>query len=329
MHNNNRAGTVLRLFHKARMVHGTPRRVRGDHGTENISVARWVDDHCGAGSYIWGRYVFCLVDSLDSLLFMSRRSVHNTRAERLWGDFIHGIISKWKPFFEDLELNHGLDPNMHAHIWLLHWLFLDVINEDVQEWREAWNHHQITLPGGTCRSPRDMFIFSILLDGARGMESLPASSSMMEGDQLADEDSPLPLLESHIEDGDGENGEGQFSEDIQNLPANMSEVICEVPDCPVSEDWIEEMRARICAVVDLSSRNMMIRRFMWQVALQTCQDMQADNWCVFLVRLFLPCETNIWLLGMELALTGTSRSRFVGNLKLILLESGFICTFTV
>ena len=53
-HNNNRADTVLTLFHDARQ-HGNPRRVRGDHGTENMKVAEWMDTHFGVGSYIWGR----------------------------------------------------------------------------------------------------------------------------------------------------------------------------------------------------------------------------------------------------------------------------------
>jgi len=56
-HNNNQASTVVKLFHEARSVHGTPRRVRGDHGTENIEVAEWVDCNNGLGSYLWGPYV--------------------------------------------------------------------------------------------------------------------------------------------------------------------------------------------------------------------------------------------------------------------------------
>jgi hypothetical protein len=57
VHNNNRASTIAVLFHEARSIHGTPRRLRGDHGTENIEVAEWVDVHNGLGSYLWGPYV--------------------------------------------------------------------------------------------------------------------------------------------------------------------------------------------------------------------------------------------------------------------------------
>lgn len=55
--NNNRAETVLDLFLDAINEHGVPSRVRGDHGTENLDVAAWMEEMRGIerGSYIWGR----------------------------------------------------------------------------------------------------------------------------------------------------------------------------------------------------------------------------------------------------------------------------------
>jgi hypothetical protein len=57
--NNNRAQTVLDLFFDVINTHGVPSRVRGDHGTENLLVAQWMEEHkgVGRGSYIWGRCV--------------------------------------------------------------------------------------------------------------------------------------------------------------------------------------------------------------------------------------------------------------------------------
>ena len=64
------------------------------------------------------------------LTFLFYRSVHNIRIERLWQDVTRGFGRKWKEFFQQLEVEWGLDPNNDAHIWLLHYLFLEAINED-------------------------------------------------------------------------------------------------------------------------------------------------------------------------------------------------------
>ncbi|EDR10741.1 uncharacterized protein LACBIDRAFT_324608 [Laccaria bicolor S238N-H82] len=75
INNNNRAETVLITFHEARAQHGTPSRLlSGWRTTEDLGGAR-----------ISG-------------------------AERMWYDITHGFGMKWKNFFLDLEVNHGLNP---------------------------------------------------------------------------------------------------------------------------------------------------------------------------------------------------------------------------
>lgn len=39
-----------------------------------------------------------------------------------------------------------LDPQNPSHLWLLHILFLDVINEDCVNFRQDWNCHPIGGP---------------------------------------------------------------------------------------------------------------------------------------------------------------------------------------
>lgn len=98
--------------------------------------------------------------------------MHNTRIERIWYDVTHGFGQKWKRFFLELEHHHELDPTRPAHIWLLHFLFLDAINEDAQEWRHAWNSHKLQIKGERERSPRDIFLFGMVQNGPRGIREV-------------------------------------------------------------------------------------------------------------------------------------------------------------
>ena len=67
----------------------------------------------------------------------------------------------------DLEAHHGLDPSQPAHIWLLHHLFLNSVDQDAQEWANAWNSHKLQMKGQRERSPCDMFSFGMLQEGPR------------------------------------------------------------------------------------------------------------------------------------------------------------------
>ncbi|KAJ7721420.1 hypothetical protein B0H14DRAFT_3098478 [Mycena olivaceomarginata] len=192
------------------------------------------------GSYIWSR------------------SVNSTRIERLWYDVTHGFGYKWKMFFVDLEVNHGLNPTLAAHIWLLHHLFLHRINEDSQEWAEAWNSHNLTIRGKRSRSPRDIFLFSMLQDGPRSLERVVIPS----GEQVADPstygidwdvvDNPT-LMHHHLMQNPQEwDDQNPFAPSIQDL----------------SE--IDILDRELTTVVDVSSRSMNVRKLVWQEAFRIC-----------------------------------------------------------
>ena len=44
-------------------------------------------------------------------------------------------------------MHDGLRASDPMHIWLLHYLFLDAINEDALEWVDAWNSHVMQIKG--------------------------------------------------------------------------------------------------------------------------------------------------------------------------------------
>jgi hypothetical protein len=92
------------------------------------------------------------------------------RIERLWVDVTAQVGSLWAEAFTALEVHHGLDINNSHHIWLLHFLFLPAINQQLSFFAESWNQHQIQICGGRSRSPADMFGFDMLVHGIRGSQ---------------------------------------------------------------------------------------------------------------------------------------------------------------
>ncbi|KAG6849056.1 hypothetical protein H0H93_011639 [Arthromyces matolae] len=142
-HNNNSAQAVLDLFLEACQKYGVPSRVREDHGLENLFVAAWMEQNLGSGrgSYIWGR---------------------------LWVDVTAQVTSAWADLFTNLEIQHGLNIENPHHIWLLHFLFLQSINNQLEFFAESWNQHKIQIRNGRNRSPADMFTFDTIVHGVRG-----------------------------------------------------------------------------------------------------------------------------------------------------------------
>ncbi|KAF8145150.1 hypothetical protein K438DRAFT_1630562 [Mycena galopus ATCC 62051] len=206
------------------------------------------------GSYIWGR------------------SVNNTRIERLWYDVTHGFGFKWKKFFVDLEVNHGLNPTLPEHIWLVHHLFLRSIDEDAQEWAAAWNSHDLQIRGERTRSPHDIFFFSQLQDGPRGLERIiaPLAEDVPEpstyGIDWETMDDPQ-LMHHHLMQNPEEwADQNPFAPNAQDL----SEVACEAPDSPFSLAQIAHLDAELAVRVDLTSRSMNVRRLVWQEAFAIC-----------------------------------------------------------
>jgi hypothetical protein len=106
------------------------------------------------------------------------RSVHNIRIERLWVDVTTQVGSYWADIFSQLELRYGLDIHNVCHIWLLHHLFLHIINEQLQFFADAWNNHKIQIRDGPNRSPTDLFGFDMYVHGIRG--DMPEDNMMDE-----------------------------------------------------------------------------------------------------------------------------------------------------
>ncbi|XP_026113394.1 uncharacterized protein LOC113091927 [Carassius auratus] len=124
---DNRASTALQLFQNAVDLFGLPQHVRGDAGSENIDVARFMIENRGAnrGSFMVG----C--------------SVHNQRIERLWAELNRVVSAYFKDLFLFMENVGILDSNNPLHITALHHVYLPRINRSVDEFISQWNHHSL------------------------------------------------------------------------------------------------------------------------------------------------------------------------------------------
>lgn len=126
---NNRSQTVLQQFLGAIEKYGLPSRVRADKGGENVLVSEYMLRHphrgTGRGSFITGR------------------SVHNQRIERLWRDVFSSCLSHLYHTFHSLEDEGLLDPIDEIDLFCLHFIFLPRINQQLEAFKEAYCRHKL------------------------------------------------------------------------------------------------------------------------------------------------------------------------------------------
>ncbi|KAG1852846.1 hypothetical protein DFJ58DRAFT_660990 [Suillus subalutaceus] len=213
------------------------------------------------GSYIWGR------------------SVHNIRIERLWVDWTSGVGSKWKTFFQNLEVHDGLDPELPSHIWLLHHLFLNIINTEGLQWANSWNAHTMTLPGQRNDSPHALRFFSIISGGGRGIDA--HGNVLPHFQPIVDDLTPEEIDEygidweayddHHIRHHNVEENPPDHLQNnpfIAHWPEQHNIVEVEVPGCPLN---VQQLAFLDNYTQGLPVETMNERHALWVVALGICQ----------------------------------------------------------
>ncbi|XP_041832737.1 uncharacterized protein LOC121634267 [Melanotaenia boesemani] len=195
--NNNRAKTAFTYFLRSVQLHGLPSRVRADQGVENVDIAQFMFATRGTGR----------------ASFISGKSVHNQRVERLWRDVWVAVTSKYHDILHSLEEDGLLDISDTVHLFGVHYIFVPRLHADLEIFTAGWNNHPLRTEEGL--TPEQMWCMGHLQD-------------LDEGERLEDLQDPAIDWESAV-----------LCEDSHGA------VVIPELECPLHEEALEELQRNI------------------------------------------------------------------------------------
>lgn len=197
----------------------------------------------------------------------------------MWIDVFLGFGGKWKEFLERLEVHHNLDANLDAHIWLVHHLFLDAINQDAEDWIAVWNNHTISSRTESYRTPTYMYTHGMVHSGVRGIFAPTVADDPSEdpgedyGIDFDEIDNPRILEHNRRAnipvDGDDPNA-NPFA---THHPERLSHVAVEDPRCPFNAEGVAHLDYYLNTLPYRHSIDIPSHTLLWVTALEYATNM--------------------------------------------------------
>ena len=101
--------------------------------------------------------------------YISGRSVHNQRIERMWRDVFNACVILYYSLFHHMEETGILHADSDVHIFCLHYVYLPRVNNSLSQFRNAWNNHPLS--SMTQLSPNQLRISGSHPDQSTGIDS--------------------------------------------------------------------------------------------------------------------------------------------------------------
>jgi len=81
------------------------------------------------------------------------------RIERFWRDVGYGMLSFYRQVFSWMEDSNILDVENPYHMYALHYVYLPRINQQLQQFMSAWNHHPLSTEGN--KTPAQLMVIHL------------------------------------------------------------------------------------------------------------------------------------------------------------------------
>ncbi|KNZ77035.1 hypothetical protein J132_07756 [Termitomyces sp. J132] len=197
--------------------------------------------------------------------------VHNICIECLWVDITHGTGKKWKNLLCHLKIHDRLDADNNAHIWLLHYLFLNAINTDLEVWAEVWNYLVLAHQNEHYCSSSDMFAFGMQKNGLQELHLNETIDENLEGFGINWNDIDNTQIRNHY-DAHNANDGNAANPFLYPPPDHLSHTEVLDPQCPFTTEQLALFEPCIAELPIFNMQDMQSQQLFWIDSLSITTD---------------------------------------------------------